>query len=314
VLFIAAEGQDEVRVRLAGLARNKLAETQLDVVPVDPEHLPFTWIETCPLLTANEALEKLCAIVAEADAEMQRRFNLPVVLIIIDTLMPAAGFRDANDSSEAQRVMSVLTAVALKFGALVLAVDHFGKDVTTGTRNSSVKEDAVDAVLALLAERDVAGKITNPRMAVRKVRGAPTGEEIHFTTRVVVVAENAGFDAISTLVVDWNPGKPHHAEGAPEPTKNGGGRSLPIFCKALDYTLADTGQRMRPYHDGPEVMAAKRNLVRAEFLKNYPADNAKAKGKAFLRCEMEAVENRVVGCREIGDGECGETFFWLLET
>ena len=79
--------------------------------------------------------------------------------------MPAAGFKDANDASENQRVMDVLTNVAMEAEPLVLAVDH--KDVTTGTRNSSVKEAAVDAVLALLADRDLAGNVSNPRLAIR---------------------------------------------------------------------------------------------------------------------------------------------------
>ena len=76
--------------------------------------------------------------------------------------------------------MTVLDQIARIFDTLVLAVDHFGKDVTTGTRNSSVKEDAVDTVLACLGERGVAGKVRNPRLALRKPRIAPTGEEIRF--------------------------------------------------------------------------------------------------------------------------------------
>jgi hypothetical protein len=43
----------------------------------------------------------------------------------------------------------------------------------TGTRNSPVKEDAVEAVLALIADRDVAGTVTNQRLAIRKLKGGP---------------------------------------------------------------------------------------------------------------------------------------------
>ena len=70
--------------------------------------------------------------------------------------------------------MTVLSTTAREQDALVLAVDHFGKDVSTGTRNSSVKEAHVDAVLALLGERHLAGKVSNPRMAIRKLRGGPS--------------------------------------------------------------------------------------------------------------------------------------------
>jgi hypothetical protein len=111
---------------------------------------------------------------------MQEGFGLPLVLVEIDTLSRAAGFEQANESSENQRVMTVLSTTAREQDALVLAVDHFGKDVSTGTRNSSVKEAHVDAVLALLGERHLAGKVSNPRMAIRKLRGGPTGAEIKF--------------------------------------------------------------------------------------------------------------------------------------
>ena len=208
VLFIAAEGQDEVRVRLEGIASEKVAkatpeDTRNEAKPVDPTRMPFAWAEACPRLTADDALVKLHAMISAAARGMRERFGLPLALIVIDTLMPAAGFKDANDASENQRVMDVLTNVVMEADALVLAVDHFGKDVTTGTRNSSVKEAAVDTVLALLADRDLAGNVSNPRLAIRKVRGAPTGQEIPFQTRTVTVRENAGYGAITTLVVDW---------------------------------------------------------------------------------------------------------------
>jgi hypothetical protein len=244
VLFIAAEGQDEVRIRLEGLAREKIASLRAPegVVRVEPKRMPFTWIEACPRLTADNAFNDPRKIAEAAKAEMQRRFGLPLVLIIIDALMPAAGFKDANDASETQRVMDVLTKVAQAAELLVLIVDHFGKDVSTGTRNSSVKEDAVDAVLALLGDRDLAGKVTNQRLAVRKLKGGRTGDEISFQVREVTIHENLGFDAVTTLVVDWAEAK--RPDSAPSVKSKAWSKSLAIFMKALDFGLADSGQRM----------------------------------------------------------------------
>jgi hypothetical protein len=223
--------------------------------------------------------------------------------------MPAAGFKDANDASETQRVMNVLTEIAQTAEVLVVAVDHFGKDVSTGTRNSSVKEDSVDAVLALLADRDLAGKVENQRLAIRKVRGAPTGQEIHFETRRVTVGENSGTE-IHTLVVDWIKADD---PTAPKPKAARWPKSLIIFRRALEFALTDTGQRMRPFTDGPEVLAAKRDVVRAEFMRIYPADSRKAKGEAFRRCERDAVTGRLITSREVGV-ENADTYFWLLGT
>jgi hypothetical protein len=316
VLFVAAEGQDEVRVRLKGLAVDKVAPfaDQEGKINVDPAKMPFVWIEKCPQLTADDALPKLRKIVSAAAAGMTARHELPLAMMIIDTLMPAAGFRDANDSSETQRVMTLLTAIALEFQILVLAVDHFGKDVTTGTRNSSVKEDAVDAVLALLAERDLAGNVTNPRLAIRKVRGAATGQGIPFSVREVVVHENAGHDAVSTLVIDWSaPETEGHtkaktdakpAERCPP--------ALAILKACVEFALADSGKRLQPFHDGPEVLAAKRDAIRHEFFKRYPGDTKKTKGTAFRRNEERAIADRIIASREIGPPDNVETWVWIL--
>ncbi len=314
VLFIAAEGQNEVLVRLEAIAREKVAALDNrsgDAAPVDPARMPFAWIESCPRLTADDALEKLREIVNAARRGMRERFNLPLALIVIDTLMPAAGFKDANDASETQRVMTVLATVALEAECLVLAVDHFGKDVNTGTRNSSNKEDNADAVLALLAERATNGAISNPRLAIRKLRGGPTGEEIAFAVREVTVYENASSEAVKTLVIEWADQAP--AQSAAEPAKaKRWPKSLSIFKKALDYALASSGKRMHPFTDGPEVQAVEREAVRTEFLRAYPADNAKAKGMAFGRCVRAALAEGLMNARELGEGETAATYFWSL--
>jgi hypothetical protein len=205
-LFIAAEGQAYVRLRVEGLARGTVANAEApdDAAEIRSDWMPFAWIKACPRLTDDGALDELRRIVAEAAGEMQERFGLPLGLVVIDALMPAAGFRSANDSAEAQRVMDVMAAIARIFDLLVLAIDHFGKDVTAGTRDSSAKEGAVDTVLAVLGQRSVAGKVSNARLVVRKSRGAQTGAEIPFAAREVTVHdENASPDAATTLVIDW---------------------------------------------------------------------------------------------------------------
>ena len=57
---------------------------------------------------------------------------------------------------------------------------HVGKVVETGTRGSSAKEGAADAVIALLADRELSGGLRNTRLAVRKQRDGLSGFEIPF--------------------------------------------------------------------------------------------------------------------------------------
>lgn len=315
VLFLAAEGQDEVRVRLEGVAREKVANVQIpnDAVTIDPTQMPFAWAEACPRLTADDAADQLSTIARLADAELRQRFGLPLALIVIDTLMPAAGFKDANDASETQRVMTALTKLATGTDVLVLAVDHFGKDISTGTRNSSVKEDAVDAVMALIAERDLSGKVSNPRLCVRKVRGAPTGDEIPFDVRAVTIHENAGHDAVTTLVVDWRAPKTTEAQSIPSKRERvGWPKSLAILKRALDFGLANAGIKIRPFPDGPEVPAAKRDTVRTEFLKACPGDTLKLKGQAFRRDEKKAVGDGLMHSRDVTIGGVTEAYLWPM--
>jgi hypothetical protein len=58
-----------------------------------------------------------------------------------------------------------------------------------------------------------------------------------------------------------------------------GSKALMIFNRALNNCIGAAGKRMRPFPDGPEVLAVTRETVRAEFMRTYPADDRKAKAK-----------------------------------
>ena len=200
VLFIAAEGASEIPARLEGVVNHKLRPSLPIPGLTDVDNLPFAWIEECPSLKEDASFERLIKIVLAAANEMKERFNVDLVLIIIDTLSASADFTDANDAAEGQRIMNRLNTLSRRTGSFTLAVDHFGKSVETGTRGSSAKEAAADVVLAILADRDVSGNVTNTRMAVRKLRGGSTGTETPFELKVV----DLGFDQ-TTCIIEWRP-------------------------------------------------------------------------------------------------------------
>jgi hypothetical protein len=307
VLFIAVEGQNEVRVRVEGIAIGKVARVEASngALPISSDRMPFTWTRRCPRLADLGAIVELREIVRAAAEGMKEKFGLPLALIVIDALMPAAMFRDANDASESYRALTPLITIAQEFELLVAVVDHFGKDVSTGTRNSSAKEDAADTILALLADRALAGTITNTRLATRKVRGGENGEELPFTTHKVEVPINGGGTTVETLVIDWTPAEPGEA---PLKTRHWP-KSLVVFKRVLDKTLGDSGKRMRPFFDGPEVLAVNRDAARAEFLKTYSADSQRAKATAFNRSVKRALEESLMCSREID----GEEYYWRLD-
>ena len=112
-----------------------------------------------------------------------------------------------------------------------------------------------------------------------------------------------------TFVIDWQaPVDQTFSIKKPKPWP----ASLRIFQRALDKTLGDRGKSMRPFADGPEVLAVPVRAVRAEFLKAYPHENAKAKDKAFERGLKKAVEVNLVCTREISN-EGSEIFLWRMD-
>jgi hypothetical protein len=167
--------------------------------------LPFAWRGDCPALINKNSADTLYGIANEAAGDLKRRFDLPVSLIWVDTLITAAGFAagEDNDTAAAQKVMNALRLVSQRTGALVVGIDHFGKVVETGTRGSSAKEGAADAVIGLLADRELSGGVKNTRLAVRKQRDGVSGFEIAFTARMAETGSDDDGDAITAPVIDW---------------------------------------------------------------------------------------------------------------
>src|SRR5262249_46498579 len=143
------------------------------------------------------------------DAEMRKRFGMPLALIEIDTVVATAGFKKAGDEDDAvvaARLMKEgLGEIARQTSAFALGVDHFGKSAETGTRGSSGKEANAEVVLAVLGKKNEAGIVTEPRLVVRKMRGGIAGREYAFTTRIVDTGVvDAKHRPITTLVIDWS--------------------------------------------------------------------------------------------------------------
>ena len=175
VLFIAAEGGTEIPLRLQAVLENKYPQI---------ERAAFAWTNTSPQLLGRKAISQLARLAQEAAARMQGEFGLPLALIVIDTIVAAAGYSKIGEESDAavgQAIMNVLEQLAQRSGALVLGIDHFGKSAETGTRGTSAKEGAADVVLALLGAKSINGEITNTRLATRKRRSGPSGEEFPYS-------------------------------------------------------------------------------------------------------------------------------------
>jgi hypothetical protein len=312
VLLIAAEGADEVRLRLDAVVRAKCGGMA---------RAPFRWYETAPLLLHKGSAETLIAMARQAEASLQEEFGLPLGLIVIDTIAACAGYAktgDENDNAVGQAIMNVLKTVAQTLDCFALAVDHFGKNREAGTRGAYSKESAGDLVLACLGEKELSGSVTNTRLAVRKHRSGPQGQEYPFTLRIVEAPErDEDGDPVTTMVVDWQPVSPGgHAEPKLDPwrqcRRQDQQTAVTRLKRELEAALADHGVERSIPPDGPMVRMVDQDLVRQQFYIHTPADGSvEQKGnlrrQKFQRALDWAEHKQLIGIQDID----GISYLWL---
>jgi hypothetical protein len=304
VLFVAAEGASEIPVRLQAVLETKYPGVG---------RAPFAWLDACPQLIDDTSLAELEAAAKKADTKMREQWGVPLTLITIDTIVASAGYAkggDENDAALNQTIMARLAQLSRSTGALVLGIDHFGKNAETGIRGSSAKEGGADVVLAALGERSLAGAVSKTRLAARKRRAGPSGEEFPFTVRVVDLGADRSGKPVTSLGVDWSrePEKP-----ASTAKPDAWSKSLRLLRRTLMNVLAtDAAKDMRPFNDGLFVRAIDQEIVRIEFYRSFVADGdaaqkQAAKRQAFRRAMRNAQDRNLIGIREID----AVTFVWL---
>jgi AAA domain len=304
ILFIAAEGGSEIPARLQAVLKAKYSDRA--------DKLPFSWIDECPRLLGPGAVNALAALAREAAERMQKDFSVALVLIVVDTMVDAAGYvrsGDENDAALAQLIMRRCAELSRLTGALVLGIDHFGKAVETGTRGSSAKEGRADVVLALLGDKAISGEVTNTRLAVRKNRAGPGGRELPFGVRSVDMGTDENGEPITSLVIEWS-----GQAATASPSDQRWSKSLSLLRRILMALLADIGKEVRPFADGPMVRACDLTVVREEFCKQYFADGtpqqkAHARRQAFSRAITAAQARELVMIRDIA----GVQLIWLTK-
>jgi hypothetical protein len=285
VLFIAMEGQSEIVVRVQAIIENKGIGGRA----------PFAWIETIPPLLVRGTIKQLIDISERVATRLKEKFDLPLVMIVVDTMVAAAGYDSAgedNDTAVQSLINNVLGSLAIATGTFVLGIDHFGKDVTVGTRGSSVKEGNADIILSTLGDKTVTGSVVNCRLVLRKRRGGVNGEEIPFSPRVVDMGLDEHGKQMTTVIINWHRGTQVGRTAADNWGKGKGVKLLRnVITNMLALPVTDAVQV-----NGTKVRALPVDRVRDEFVKSYWADGAtdrakqQAKRMAFNRALQTAVE------------------------
>jgi len=309
VLFFALEGASEIAVRIQGALDHK-GSWRLDLAP-------FYWVTASPSLLDKKTADVITATAEAVEKEFQERFNFPLALIIIDTIIIGAGFRkdgQENDAAVTHAIMSVLAQISQRAGCFVFGIDHYGKDASVGTRGSSAKESDADVILACLADRNEAGEVSNTRLALRKRRSGPNGEEFPFRTRQVEVGTNKAGKPETTLVLDF--GADPNAAPRPAQDQDDWGKSKPAqhLRKVIMALMVNHGEDIHPFPDGKPIRALKLDLVQAEFYRSYAIAGDAGKTKrdtkriAFNRA-LNATRDKTTTTREIH----GVEWIWLSQ-
>jgi hypothetical protein len=303
VLFFALEGASEIAIRLQGVLDHK-GDKRL-------ERAPFAWFTHCPPLRVPRSAETIITWAKAVAEQLKTRFNLPLVLIIFDTVVVAADYlREGNDNDTVLNhiVAKNMAKIARALGCFVLGLDHYGKDTTVGTRGASVKEGDADVILATLGDRAENGSVSNLRLVFRKRRSGEAGQEFPFHKRVVSVGTNAHGKEETTLVLSFSedPNAPRQAHADQDWGK---AKAVMHLRKVVMSLMAEHGQDIHPFADRPPMRALKVELVEAEFLRSYPVPDKgdgsrpqNTRRQAFKRAIGEAViKKRVLTTRMIHD-------------
>lgn len=290
VVYLAAEGEGTIEGRM------KARRMQMD----DPtEILPFFTLTNFGSIDDQGAYVALEGRLKLAAERMERRFNVPLVALIVDTVAAAGMIPEdkENDPGAWQKVFHALQPISERLDIVIILIHHAGKNAAAGLRGSSNARAAADFALMLACDRDeITGDTQNHYLHLAKSRDAPEGPIAAIQKRVVEIAKRDDGSPITTLVLDFDlngkaPARKTKTSKTDRPFRE-------AFAAAERHNVRVHGER-----DAPEVQAAKVEDVRAEFALRYvTAQSDAAKRVDAVRTAFRLAVTRA---RETGDYTTG---------
>ena len=179
ILWIAAEGQEDMRKRVHGYC---MAEG------IEPSDLDMKFISDAPNL---RELADVKALVKQI--KKHGEFDL----IVIDTLAQVMPGGNENSGEDMGMVMGHCKEITRLTGAMVAPVHHSGKDESRGARGWSGLRAACDFEFEIIrADEDRVATVT-------KMKGGADGAEYGFRLETLVVGQDDDGDDETTCVVEF---------------------------------------------------------------------------------------------------------------
>jgi hypothetical protein len=132
------------------------------------------------------------------------------------------------------------------------------------------KEANSDAVQAILGDRAMNGTVTNTRLAIRKLRDGPQGEEFAFFPKTVDMGVDEERNPVTSRIISWE------ATDIPESDEV---RDRSPAEKVFDRVLADAlkNHGVIIQRNGGDATAVRRDLVRDAFVAAYAVNKPNSK-------------------------------------
>jgi hypothetical protein len=216
VLYLVLEGIPSFPLRVTAAFEEVLGK-QMKLG--ERGRLPFAWNSYSPNLF-EKGPDALIKIAAREAQKMRLDFGVDLVAVILDTMGLAACYENEDKSAQVLRVLgSHLHRLSDETGALVIDVDHMGKDQDAGLRGTSAKRDAPETILTCLLDRDKrSNRAINHRMQLFKVRDGEEGRIIPYRLKPIDMGRDEDGDLVSTCVIQWEP-KREQPKGWRQPPK-----------------------------------------------------------------------------------------------
>jgi len=247
VVYIAAEAGTSILRRFFAWRDHHLSEAREGRTPLA---IITRGVNLLNMVNVEELLGELRAIAAEGE--------LPLALVIFDTLSRSIPGGDENRSEDMTRVIEAADLIRDELGAATAIVHHSGKDKDKGARGHSSLFAAADTVISVV-----------DRVAtVEKSRDGVAGEQFPFNLEVVNLGEDQDGDPVTTCIVTPTDAAPRQPGAA---KLSGVAR---IALQSLREAIADHGQTMPGTSTIPgNIRAVRIEQWRVQFRLRYGTDD-----------------------------------------
>jgi len=265
VCWVAAEGQEDMRKRVAGYCAHH---------GVDPKELTnLYFVANAPNmmeLTDARALVKQIRIQGEFD------------LVVMDTLAQVMPGGNENSGEDMGKVLGHCKEITRLTGAMVELIHHSGKDESRGARGWSGLRAACDFEFEVI-------RADEERVAIiTKLKGGADGGEFGFRLETIVVGEDEDGDDETTCVVGFTDSSRSSVAVSQGPT---GKTQKAIMDQFKTLADLDTNGAVTE-HELAVVVAAGRKFDPTPGKRDKRVDNAKRDIRAVISggfLQMDAV-------------------------